>query len=198
MFLERIDLLAQLVQKCHYSAAGKSIDHKQALQMVSSALLQTRERGGVVYVIGNGGSAGIASHFHTDLMKTLEIPSMTLYDSNLNTCISNDLGYEYIFSEPLKTLLREEDLLVAISSSGKSRNILNAVEVARNKGAQVVTLSGFLPDNPLKGEGNLNFYIESKEYGMVEMAHFFLLHTIIDYLQQHLSPTKKTAALHGK
>lgn len=74
MFIERISALAQIIEKCLYTTPQVDIDHKQALQMASSALLQTRERGGIVYVIGNGGSAGIASHFHTDLMKTLEIP----------------------------------------------------------------------------------------------------------------------------
>lgn len=193
MFLERANVLARVIENCIYTAGAANIDHKQALQMASSALLQTRERGGIVYVIGNGGSAGIASHFHTDLMKTLEIPSVSLYDSNLTTCVSNDYGYEHVFSHPLKILLREEDFLVAISSSGKSRNILNGVEAAQAKGARVMTLSGFLPGNPLRKGGNLNFYLDSQEYGLVEMGHFFLLHTMIDYLQQHLSPNRKVA-----
>jgi D-sedoheptulose 7-phosphate isomerase len=150
--------------------------------MAAVLLLQTRQKRGIVYVIGNGGSAGIASHFVTDLMKTLEIPASTLFDSNLMTCIGNDYGYESVFSHPLNMILRPESLLVAISSSGKSRNILQAVSTARNKGARVMTLSGFSDDNPLRKKGDLNFYLPADEYGLVEMGHFFLLHTIVDHL----------------
>ncbi|MBS3905167.1 MAG: SIS domain-containing protein [Simkania sp.] len=184
MFLERIGELSRIVEQCACTATLGSIDHEQALQMACSALLQTREMGGIVYVIGNGGSAGIASHFYADLMKVLEIPSSTLFDSNLTTCISNDYGYEVVFSAPLKILLREEDLLIAISSSGKSRNILNAVEVAQEKGARVITLSGFLQDNPLRKKGMLNFFLDVEEYSLVEMGHLFILRVFIDYLQK--------------
>lgn len=189
--------LAHLVARCQYTTSIESIDHSLALHMTASALLQTREKGGIVYVIGNGGSAGIASHFHTDLMKTLEIPAMTLFDSNLTTCVSNDFGYEHVFSMPLKTLLREDDLLIALSSSGQSRNILNAVKVAQNKNTQVITFSGFLANNPLRNAGNLNYFLDAQEYGLVEMGHFFLLHTLVDYLQLHLTPSSVTANVYG-
>ena len=78
--------------------------------------------------------------------------------------------------------MREDDLLVAISSSGRSENILNACRVAEEKRGRVITLSGFSSKNPLRGMGDLNFWIDAKDYGLVETAHFFLLHTIIDSL----------------
>lgn len=136
-------------------------------------------------MIGNGGSAGIASHFHTDLVKTLKIPAQTLYDANLMTCLGNDYGYEHIFSSSLQLVMRPQDLLVAISSSGKSPNILNAAKTAREKKAGLFTLSGFAEDNPLRQIGDLNYYINIADYGLVETGHFFLLHTIIDCLHHH-------------
>lgn len=135
---------------------------------------------GIVYVIGNGGSAGIASHFANDLLKALSIPAATLVDSNVLTCLANDLGYEHIYAHALKIMMKPEDVLVAISSSGQSENILKAVKVAKNIQAPVITLSGFLEDNPLRGMGNVNFFIDKSDYGLVEMGHFFILHTLID------------------
>ena len=96
------------------------------------------------------------------------------------TCISNDHGYEEVFRKPLNTLLRKEDLLVVISSSGKSQNIINACATAIEKEVPLITLSGFRSDNPLRKLGDLNLYLEALDYGLVEMGHFFLMHTVID------------------
>ena len=143
-------------------------------------IAMTRFQNGIVYVIGNGGSAGIASHFSTDLIKSLGIPSQTLYDSNLMTCLSNDTGYENVFSYPLEKVLKPHDLLVAISSSGKSPNIVKGAEAALARNTPLFTLSGFSEQNPLRKLGQLNFWVDRCDYGLVETAHFFLLHTIID------------------
>lgn len=138
------------------------------------------ESTGITYVVGNGGSAGIASHFSNDLLKAIGIRSTTLSDASHVTCLGNDLGYENVYSHQLNILLKPVDVLVAISSSGQSENILKAVQGAKSIGCKVITLSGFLEDNPLRYLGDLNFYIEKSDYGLVEMAHFFILHTLID------------------
>ncbi len=153
------------------------------------------ERDGIVYFIGNGGSAGIASHFSNDLMKALKIPSQTLFDSNLMTCLSNDIGYENVFSYPLERLLKSNDLLIAISSSGKSPNILNGAQVALHKKVPLMTFTGFLGDNPLRTLGALNFWINRKDYGLVETAHFFLLHTIVDLWNKNPSKVAEYAEI---
>lgn len=163
---------------CMIENQKKDID--EAFRIFKTLISDTTENKGIVYVIGNGGSAGIASHFCTDLVKTLNIASMTLTDSNLLTCISNDYGYENSYMSPLKVLMTKKDMLVAISSSGKSANIINAANFAKEIGAKVVTLSGFGKLNPLKEIGNLNFYLNKSDYGLVEMGHFFILHTIVD------------------
>lgn len=192
MFSERLCELQGAIKSCIFlDGSQHELIENDALESAFCLIEKTRASGGVVYVIGNGGSAGIASHFSTDLMKSLEIASSTLFDSNLMTCLGNDYGYATVFSYPLSHLLKPHDLLVAISSSGKSPNILSAVEVARSKQVPVITLSGFSKENPLKKLGTLNFWIDRCDYGLVETAHFFLLHTIADlWNRRHLTENK--------
>ena len=133
-------------------------------------------------IIGNGGSASIASHIATDLLKNLKIPALALNDASLLTCLSNDLGYENVFSMPLGILARKGDILFAISSSGKSKNILNAVIQGKKKGCIVIAFSGFSPRNPLRNKGDINFYVPSSSYGAVEITHLAICHAIVDIL----------------
>lgn len=193
MFSKRLEQLNQVIERCEYTLSSRTTHESQvvnpsaALEMVHFLLYQVNKVEGIVYVIGNGGSSAIASHFCTDLLRTLEIPAATFSDASNLTCFANDFGYENVYKLPLLRNLRENDLLVAISSSGKSENILNAVQVASEKKVPVVTLSGFAHDNPLRNLGDLNFWIDSSDYGLVETAHFFLLHTVIDtaHLKNH-------------
>ena len=98
------------------------------------------------------------------------------------TCLGNDLGYERVFAKQIEMHGRAGDLLIAISSSGRSANILNAVEAGRAAGCAVVTLSGFTPDNPLRTLGDVNFYLNSDRYGFVEIGHLTICHAILDML----------------
>lgn len=180
MFDKRFSQLDQTVKKCVYSSRTKIITSDEALAMAHFLLKQAKAVEGIIYVIGNGGSAGIASHFMNDLLRTLNLAAATLSDSNLLTCFSNDYGYEKVYELPLRHLMRPKDLLVALSSSGQSENILRAAQVAKELKAPLITLSGFAAENPLRQLGDLNFWVESCDYGLVEMSHFFLLHTIVD------------------
>lgn len=184
MFRDRLEELDKCISDCVFSSSESDLTSEQAVNMAHELLSHVKQQKGIVYVIGNGGSAGIASHFSSDLMKTLQVSSQTLYDPNLMTCLANDLGYENAFSYPLQHLLKLNDLLVAISSSGKSPNILNAVYASQALHTPIITLSGFLATNPLRSLGTLNFWIDKKDYGLIEIAHFFLLHTIIDQWNQ--------------
>lgn len=180
MFSQRLEELNVALQKCQYTNEKIAISDEKALSLFKQVIQSSQSQTGIIYVIGNGGSAGIASHFSNDLLKALKIPSQTLFDSNISTCLANDIGYENAFSYLLKLLLKKDDALVAISSSGKSPNILKAAEAAIEKGASLITLSGFSEVNPLRKMGCLNFWINESDYGLVETAHFFLLHTIVD------------------
>lgn len=148
----------------------------RAMQMLRAA----RDRASSVYLVGNGGSAGVASHTTTDFVNVAKLRAQTVHDSSLLTCMANDYGYENAFARILSQLAGRDDVLVAISSSGKSPNIRNAAAAVRQKGGQVLTLSGFEHDNPLRGMGDLNVWLDSRDYGFVEIGHQFILHNIAD------------------
>lgn len=161
---------------------GVAQDTDVSLNIIVEKLLEVYSSNSHVYVIGNGGSAGIASHMAIDLLNMAKIKAHTLYDLSSLTCVANDYGYENVFSKPLDILLNEGDILIAISSSGASLNILNAVNEAQKKGVYILTLSGFSSDNPLRKFGTQNIWLDSHDYGMVEIGHAFVLHNIADRL----------------
>lgn len=145
------------------------------------AMIDQRARAGRKLIfIGNGGSAGIASHQAVDYWKNGGVEAMAFNDASLLTCIGNDYGYDRVFAEPIHRFAKAGDLLVAISSSGKSPNILRGVEAAYERGCGVLTLSGFGDTNPLRRLGELNFYVPSSSYGIVEVMHLSLLHAMLD------------------
>lgn len=160
--------------------AGKPVDMGKAWETATRAIRATHESGNKIMFIGNGGSAGIASHMAIDYSKNGGMRSTAFNDGAALTCLGNDLGYENVFAKQIDLHARPGDLLMAISSSGKSPNIIKAVDVARERGCAIYTFSGFTPDNPLRNFGDLNFYVNSGEYGFVEITHLALIHSILD------------------
>ena len=138
-----------------------------------------------LYIIGNGGSAAIAAHAVTDFVNTAGISALTLHDASVLTCMTNDYGYETAFARMITVHANRNDMLIAISSSGRSKNIRNAVEAAHDRGAGVITLSGFDADNPLRGMGKYNFWLDAHDYGLVEIGHQFILHNLSDRIATH-------------
>ena len=133
-----------------------------------------------VIIVGNGGSAAIASHQCVDLWKNGGIRATAFNDSSLLTCIANDFSYSEVFSKPIEMFADAGDLVMAVSSSGKSQNILNAVEAAKKTRCSTIGFSGFKSDNPLRKLCDVNFYVPSQGYGIVEVGHLLLIHAIID------------------
>lgn len=156
---------------------------KSGIELINSV----RDGDGSLIFIGNGGSAAIALHQATDFVRTCKIRAFAPLDSALLTCMANDCGYENVFSEPLKILAKKEDLLIAISSSGQSPNILKAVEVVKEISSSVITLSGFKKDNPLRKLGDVNFYVPSDSYRFVESIHLFICNWLLDFTIRSLS-----------
>jgi D-sedoheptulose 7-phosphate isomerase len=133
-----------------------------------------------IIFIGNGGSNAICSHMMEDYMKIAGKPTLSFTDAALITCFANDYGYENAMMEWINFSYQEGDLLVAISSSGESANILNAVDAHKAKGGDVITLSGFNTGNRLSEKGSVNFQTSIKNYGIVECFHQVILHAILD------------------
>jgi D-sedoheptulose 7-phosphate isomerase len=159
---------------------GQGLMLESAIRQAGQDMRATHDRGNRLFFIGNGGSAGISSHLATDFSKNGGMRSSSLTDGSVLTCLGNDYGYEHVFEKQLEWHARPGDLLIAISSSGRSKNILNGVRAARERDCTVYTLSGFTPDNPLRSMGHLNFYLDNKEYGFVEVGHLALLHSVLD------------------
>jgi len=138
-----------------------------------------------IMFIGNGASAAISSHMSTDFWKNCGIRAIAFNDSSLLTCLGNDYGYKYIFERSIEMFADSGDILVAISSSGESENILRGVNSAKSKECSVITLSGFKDNNPLSSAGDLNFYVPAQEYGIVEVIHHSICHCILDTIVSH-------------
>ena len=133
-----------------------------------------------IILMGNGASASIASHVSVDLSKAAGVRAVNFNEANLITCLSNDYGYENFMAEALKLYADPGDVVVLISSSGKSLNVVNAAKKAKKFGIKVVTFTGFEADNPLKNEGDINFWVNSKAYNVIENTHQIWLLAICD------------------
>lgn len=148
---------------------------KQALTEVGALLHACPQ----VFFIGNGGSAAIASHMAIDYAKAGGLRAEAFNDAASLTCLANDVGYENAFAWQIDRRASIGTAVVCISSSGRSQNILNAARAARDRGCTVVTLSGFDADNPLRKMGHANFWVDSHDYGVVEVAHLAILHSMV-------------------
>ena len=133
-----------------------------------------------IYIVGNGGSSSIASHVSVDFTKVAKINCSTFNNANLITCFANDYKYENWVVEAIKAYSLEQDLFILISSSGTSKNIVNAAQYCKQKKMNLITLSGFKKNNPLSQSGNINFHVESEEYNFIEMTHHIILLSIVD------------------
>lgn len=118
------------------TADGRALPLAGVFAWINDTALSAHAAGNTVMFVGNGGSAGIAGHMATDFSKVGGVRAITFNDASALTCLSNDLGYDQTFSQPVAMHGRPGDLLVAISSSGRSANILNAAKAARAKGAR--------------------------------------------------------------
>jgi D-sedoheptulose 7-phosphate isomerase len=157
-----------------------TISRADAFGRASGVIRRATSADNKLMIIGNGGSAGIASHVAIDFSKSAGMRALAFNDSAALTCLANDLGYEAVFAEQIALHGRPGDVLVAISSSGNSPNIVRGVGAARSRGCLIITLSGFAPDNPLRVLGDINFYLSSREYGIVEIGHLAILHCLLD------------------
>ena len=177
-YFETLGSLPLLVRCSDGNGGELSLD--DAVGRFSTLARDAHDAGNKVMFIGNGGSAGIASHMAIDYSKNGNLRSQAFNDPSALTCLGNDLGYENVFAKQIDLHARSGDLLVAISSSGNSPNILGGVAEARKRGCKVVTLSGFEEDNGLRSLGDVNFYVPSGEYGFVEITHLALCHVVVD------------------
>lgn len=183
--IEYFDEINNLLQEALVTGIkGRAYSLDSSFRDIMKLAINLKRKNNKLIFIGNGGSASIASHMATDFLKNGGIPAIAFNDASLITCLGNDLGYENIFKKPIELLAGKGDLLVAISSSGRSANILQAVLAAKEKSCFIVTLSGFKSDNPLRAMGDINFYTGSSSYGHVETAHSAICHCLLDMIME--------------
>ena len=153
------------------------------LVKVKNILVDTNSKGKKTLIFGNGGSAAIASHFSVDLTKNAKIRCTNYNEYDLLTCFANDFGYEKWVEKSLEFYADEGDVLILISASGNSQNMINAANFAKkNKINKIITFTGNDKDNRLSKLGDINFWVNSKSYNLIENTHQALLLSIVDLI----------------
>lgn len=174
---------------------------REPLAAITEELLEAGRQGRTIFILGNGGSAATASHLACDLAKTAMVEgfprlrAVALTDNvPLLTAWGNDASYEVVFAEQLRTLARAEDLVIAISASGNSPNVVAAVAAAREVGARVIGVTGF-GGGRLQALSDICLVVPSHEYGPVEDAHMILVHTVTAAIRAACSARQPTPVL---
>jgi D-sedoheptulose 7-phosphate isomerase len=160
---------------------AKDIDFNKLVEM-ANLIRSTERNSGKIILVGNGGSSAIASHVSIDLTKAARIRAINFNEASLLTCFSNDYGYESWVEKALDFYVDSNDMVILISSSGQSNNIINGAKKALEIGIPLITFTGFSKNNPLNKLGNINFWVDSSSYNIVESIHQMWLLSVVDYL----------------
>ena len=180
MIMKKEDFVREYLN--HHIENISPIDISEMIIQASELLNTIKKRGKKVLFFGNGASAAIASHAALDFTKQAKIRSLSFNDAALLTAFSNDYGYEHWIEHAIDFYGDKGDVGVFISSSGRSKNIINGTKKAREKGVYIITFSGFEEDNPLKITGDINFWIKSRAYNVIENIHQIWLMGICDLI----------------
>ena len=160
-----------------------SEDIVEKIIRTKNLLVETNKKNKKIMIFGNGGSAAIASHFSVDLTKNAKVRCFNFNESDLITCFSNDYGYEKWVEKAVSFYGDEGDVLIVISASGKSKNMIFGCEAARaKKFSSIITFTGIDKNNPVSKLGDINFWVNSKTYNFVENIHQIWLLTIVDLI----------------
>lgn len=159
---------------------GAEIERNEAFEQIAVMLRQIKEADGSVFFAGNGASCSMAEHMSHDFFQNAGINTRTCAETSHITAISNDSSFDEVFAFKIRRVLKRGDMLVTISSSGSSPNIIRAIEAARENGALVITLSGMKEGNKSRKMGDFNIYVPGRTYGLAESAHATILHALLD------------------
>lgn len=152
------------------------------LELLEQKISETSKAGNKVIIVGNGGSAAIASHVSVDLTKACKIRSVNFNEADLLTCYANDYGYEHWVTEALKSYADAGDFIILISSSGRSANMVNGLRYIQKHKMSYATFTGFESNSELKKQSAFNFWVNSKNYNVIEMTHHIWLLSVIEKL----------------
>jgi D-sedoheptulose 7-phosphate isomerase len=158
------------------------IDVKEQLLEFHQLCLEVQKAGRKLIMAGNGASASIASHAALDFSKQGKVKAVSFNDPSLITAYANDLGYENWVAKCLEMHAVQGDVAVLISSSGTSKNIVNAAQASKSLGLKVVGFSGFKQDNPLNSTADIGFWVDSRAYNVIENIHSIWMMCVVDML----------------
>jgi len=161
----------------------RNFDYKDFLNIVK-ILKKIKKNRKKVILVGNGGSAAMASHVSVDLTKMCKIRAINFNEADLLTCFANDYGYENWVQKALSSYADRGDLLICISSSGESKNIINGAKFAKKMGCNIITLTGFDKKNKVRKIGHINLWLNSNNYNLIEMTHHIWLLSIVDFISK--------------
>ena len=154
----------------------------KTLNSVKELILKTKQNNGKVIIIGNGGSAGTASHIALDLTKQAGVRAIAFSDSAMLTAFGNDYGYELWAQKAFEFYSDPHDILICLSVSGESKNLLMATEIAKKNNHSVIGLTGRRQDNNLAKNSDISLWVDSHAYNIVECIHMIWLGAIVDLL----------------
>jgi len=181
---EYITTLSQCLTDISFrNSEGKEIGFTKGFTEWIDLTGKIKQSNNTIYFVGNGASASMACHMAADVAKNGNIKTQVFTDVSLITAIANDISYDEVFSEPIRLQMIDNDMLIAISSSGNSRNVIRASEECRKKNGQIITLSAMKRDNTLQTMGDINIYIPAHTYGWAESGHAAILHYWMDQIQ---------------
>tara|TARA_B100000780_G_C21091591_1_gene439953 strand:- start:238 stop:795 length:558 start_codon:yes stop_codon:yes gene_type:complete len=155
--------------------------NKQLIKL-KEICIKAKKNNSKLMLAGNGASSSIASHAANDFTKQAKVKAVCFTDSSLITAYANDYGYENWLAKAIESYYSKDDLVILISSSGSSKNIVNAALKAKKLGLKVITFSGFSDDNQLKKIGDINFWVPSKAYNIIENTHSIWITTVVDMI----------------
>ena len=157
-------------------------DVSEEIIKLKKLLLKTKKLNNKVIIIGNGGSAAIASHVAVDFTKLNNIRAINFNEPNLITCFANDYGFDNWAAKALEYYSLKNDLVILVSSSGKSLNIVKAAEKTKELKLKLITFTGFEKNNSLKKHGDINFWVDSRAYNVIENTHLIWLLAVNDLI----------------
>lgn len=180
--MNRKNFVNNYIKEFCSSIIGSQYQQKK-ISLICDILLKVKTHN-TVHIFGNGGSSSIASHFSMDLTNNSKIKCLNYNDASIITCYSNDFGFENWISRAISKYGRKDDVLILISSSGKSKNMLNAIkEAKRMKFKKIITFTGFQRSNLMKKNSDLGFWVDSSNYNIIENVHQFYLLMIVDLIK---------------
>lgn len=157
------------------------IDRSTAFKLIADRIENTKKKAGLIFFAGNGASATMAEHMSHDFFQNAEVNTQTCSETSHITAIGNDYGFDEVFSYRIGRILGKQDILITISSSGNSENVVKALKTARDRESFIITLSGKMQENVSRKSGDINIYVPLSTYGLVESAHAVILHAILDF-----------------